>query len=523
MMWRLIHDTFRACVALTVLGVGVAAQFPITETDQLEPGQGQFAGFSVALHGDVAFVGAPAGQFVGSNRYVHAYRLVSDQWQLEQTLTPPDSGNTRFGFALDFDGTTLVVGSPQLPSGGPGRAAVYTYDGASWTGTDLSYPPSPGSQIGFGLAVAVDGDSLLVGAPLRDVTVVGASGEGVGSVYAYRLTSEGTWKIKQQITPSNPSVNLGFGIAVDVQGFDALIGTGNGDRAHAFEFNFGPLWTETQVLTPSVATASSAFGESLSMSGDRAIIGAWQDTSFADGGAAFVFERVCGEWFERQRLDAPPSALTFGRAVGISGDAVVVGAQSEVVGGKVMAGAAYAYRWDGVVWSLEQRMTAASPATNEQVGRNLVMSGDRALISAHTASASGGSAYSFDAVPVQGPWVNLGNALAGFGTAELRGLGTMVPGAPLQLSTDCGLAGSSGVLIVGLDEINVPFKGGVLVPEPLSLISISFDGSGQSLLSTTWPVGIPAGTTVALQSWFFDINGPMGLSASNGLRATAIQ
>jgi hypothetical protein len=471
----------------------------------------------VALHGELAFLGAPAGQLVGSNRYVHVYRRVAGEWTLEQTLLPPD-GNTRFGDALDFDGTTLVVGAPPLPSGALGRAWVYTHDGAAWVGTELSYPPTSTTPMNFGGSVAVDGEFIMVGAPLADVF---PGGSEVGAAFGYRYHPVQGWVIKQQLQPSSPSGGLAFGIDVAVSGNDALVGTAK-DRVHAFEFHQGTLWTETQVLSPSLASPASAFGQTISMSGERAVIGAWQDDTDPDKGSAFVFESVCGEWSERQRLAAPANALTYGRAVALDGDVVVVTAHSEVVGGQNMAGAAYAYRWDGATWDLEQRLHAATPTVNEQFGRAVALHGDRVLLGAITASAAGGSGYVFDALPVPRPWVELGFALAGSGTPSLRGTGTLAPATPLELTVACGLAATSGVLFVGFSELYAPFKGGVVVPDPVFSPGLTLDANGRRVLPLNWPAGVPAGTEVVLQAWFLDASGPLGLSATNGLRATAM-
>ena len=78
------------------------------------------------------------------------------------------------------------------------------------------------------------------------------------------------------------------------------------------------------------------------------------------------------------------------------------------------------------------------------------------------------------------------------------------------------------MLFAGLAEIHASFKGGVLVPAPQIQLSITLDGSGSLSLATTWPNDIPAGTTLALQAWFLDPSGPLGVTASNAVRATAM-
>ena len=514
-----------ALLAVTGLGASASAQFPATETAQLEPELGQFAGASVALHGDVAFVSAPGDLTIGSSRFVHAYRRNAGQWVLEQSLASPDP-HTRFGFALDFDGTTLVVGSPLLPSGTThGRADTYTWSGAAWVGAELPPPPVFDPVTGFGNCVAVDGELVLVGAPLTDVPVgPGQNGTNVGAAYAYRSDGAGAWKLKQQVAPSPPIHDLAFGAALDISGHDAIVGAGSSQPAYAFHFANGTLWSQTQVLVPSQVTPTNGFGQAVSLAGDRAVIGAWQDmTFFPDQGAVFVFERTCDhQWVETQRINAPPGAAGYGHSVGIHGQAVIIGAEGEDAPGANMAGAAYAYRWDGVSFGLEQHLQVAVPEENDQLGGSLAMDGDRALIGAKGASPlAGGSAFVFDAAPVASPWTDLGHALAGASEPRLHGTGTLQAASPLTLAVECGPAGAMGALFIGLGEINAPFKGGVLVPLPLVSATLLLDGSGGLVLATSWPA-LPPGTTIALQAWVVDAGGPAGVSASNGLRATAM-
>ena len=69
--------------------------------------------------------------------------------------------------------------------------------------------------------------------------------------------------------------------------------------------------------------------------------------------------------------------------------------------------------------------------------------------------------------------------------------------------------------------INVPFKGGVLVPKvDLLIMGLATDGTGELVLGSTWPTGIPPATTMYFQHWIVDPAGPKGLSASNGLAGT---
>jgi hypothetical protein len=120
------------------------------------------------------------------------------------------------------------------------------------------------------------------------------------------------------------------------------------------------------------------------------------------------------------------------------------------------------------------------------------------------------------------PWTDLGNGLAGInGVPILVSDGDLLGGDPASITLTAAAPNASAVLIIGLNAIDLPFKGGVMVPAPdLLLLGLLTTGSGDLVLSGTWPVGLPTGFQVFLQYWISDAIGPSGFSASNGLSAT---
>jgi hypothetical protein len=119
-----------------------------------------------------------------------------------------------------------------------------------------------------------------------------------------------------------------------------------------------------------------------------------------------------------------------------------------------------------------------------------------------------------------GPWANVGHALAGTGGKEpfLSGNGPLVPTSAGGLVLYDAKPSSPAYLVVGLDELAAPFKGGTLVPTPQFLLPLSTDAAGGLSLSWShWPAGLPAGAQLLLQYWIVDPAGPAGFSASNGL------
>ena len=116
-----------------------------------------------------------------------------------------------------------------------------------------------------------------------------------------------------------------------------------------------------------------------------------------------------------------------------------------------------------------------------------------------------------------------GGALAGTaGEPLLEGTSTLVAGAAATLELSSARPSAPVYLLAGLSLLDAPFKGGTLVPNPdLVLAGFATDGTGALSLATTWPAGVPGGTSIWFQQWIVDPAGPKGAAASNGVQALA--
>jgi len=96
--------------------------------------------------------------------------------------------------------------------------------------------------------------------------------------------------------------------------------------------------------------------------------------------------------------------------------------------------------------------------------------------------------------------------------------------APLSFRLYNAAPQALGFLVFGLQTLEVPFKGGVLVPDPFgpggSVLPVTADGVGRLDLATTWPGGLPAGLDIYAQYWAADPAGWEGYAASNAITQT---
>lgn len=142
----------------------------------------------------------------------------------------------------------------------------------------------------------------------------------------------------------------------------------------------GEQWVETAKLLPPFGETEGWFGRWLALDDGRLVIGApYEDITtssgedrIADAGAAYVYERVDGEWRRTATLlpESPTPGASFGWSVAIDEDRLAVSAWAETVG-EELAGAVYIYRWQKGVWRLEARVAPPEPQSVHQFGRDI--------------------------------------------------------------------------------------------------------------------------------------------------------
>jgi hypothetical protein len=149
----------------------------------------------VAVEGDTIIVGAPYHDGAASNTgAAYVFRRNGGTWIQEAELTSPDlSQNDRFGNSVALSGDTAVVGASRydlpreedIPLKDVGSAFLFRHNESGWNQTDKLIAPDAATQDEFGLAVAISGDTVLVGAYKRDNDEVDS-----GSAYVYTLAPE---------------------------------------------------------------------------------------------------------------------------------------------------------------------------------------------------------------------------------------------------------------------------------------------------------------------------------------------
>jgi uncharacterized protein (TIGR03437 family) len=327
----------------------------------------QFA-FSVSMSGDTVLAGAP----VRANYTGLAYVFVraGTNWTQQAEVAASDGANGDFfGWSVSMNGDTAVVGA-FFKAGFQGAAYVFVRSGANWS-QQAKLTASDGAKFDlFGSSVAVDGDTVVVGA-------YSASSKGAAYVFARTGTS---WTQQAKLTASDGVANDFFGLSSSVSGDTVVIGAigRNALQGAAYVFvRTGTSWTQQAELAAADVAKGDQFGSDVSVSGDTVVVGANRTATL---GAAYVFVRSGTSWSQQAKLTAADGAKNdfFGFSVGVNGDTAIVAAYLKGSG----QGAAYVFVRSGTSWSQQAKLTASDGAASDTFGHSVSLDGDQAAVGA---------------------------------------------------------------------------------------------------------------------------------------------
>ncbi|MCH8151181.1 MAG: PKD domain-containing protein [Planctomycetes bacterium] len=252
------------------------------QDQKLLPDDGHFSdyfGISVAVSGDIALIGAHFSSIIPGSTAGAAYVFRHDgsNWVQEQKLLPDDQDvASRFGISVALDGDIAVIGAYLDDDLGSfsGSAYVFRFDGLSWVFEHKLLAADGGSGDSFGFPVAISGETVVVGARRHD-----EFGPQSGAAYVYRFDGS-TWHQEQELLPGDGAPFDNFGWAVAVAGDTAVIGAWFDDNengidagsVYAYRFD-GNAWTEQAKLTAADTLDSYQLGWSAALSGDVAMFG----------------------------------------------------------------------------------------------------------------------------------------------------------------------------------------------------------------------------------------------------------
>jgi hypothetical protein len=344
---------------------------------------GDYFGFALAIYEDTLAVSAPGGTLLLSSTphagSVHIYKREAGVWKFVQRLSPGIDQGDLFGQALVLDGDKLIVGAPtdSATQSFSGRVYVYPREGEGF-GEPTSFKANEPIESGlFGMALGVDGDTMVVGAPQFNYV---RSWIGAGRAFVYQRNN-GQWTEAQELeAPASLEDGATFGWGVDLAGDVIAIGA---PRARGGDEGQGPgeafvyeraapsgMWTLKQSFRATIPRASDWFGWGVELSESLLLLSVPGDASSSLGlmgdpnldgarnsGAIYMYGRNKDQWVETGFIKSSNSNTPdyFGWAIAMQGDTIVSSATGEasdatgVQGNQASnalesAGAAYVFR-----------------------------------------------------------------------------------------------------------------------------------------------------------------------------------
>ncbi len=361
----------------------------------LDTGASDRLGSSVAISGDTAVVSAPQAStgFGPGSGATYVFTRTGATWSQQQKLLPADlAAFDQFGSSVAVDGNTVLIGADMDDSGfgeNAGSAYVFTRTGGVWSQQQKLLPQTGKSVDFFGTAVALAGDVAVIGAPGVELASLYASGAG----YVFERTG-GSWTETATLSPPAPTPGARYGIAVAVSAGVAALGPG-GDYPETPVYLFragGGAWGIEAAL-PSGGQTQQSFGTAVALSGGTLLAGA---PLVDNTGAAFVFTFTAGAWAQQARLDNTGTTRGdgFGSTVAVDGDTMAVGGPADDTPSARGSGSVTLFTRVGGVWTVLRKLVP-EPGETQRFGRSLALEGNLLVVGAGSQSYKGGSVYLF--------------------------------------------------------------------------------------------------------------------------------
>ena len=222
-----------------------------------------------------------------------------------------------------------------------------------------------GTTASVSVSVAISGDLMVMGVPEEESSATGVNGDESdnrstrsGAVYVFRRENE-QWVQEAYLKASNTSILDDFGESVAISGDLIVVGASGED------------------------------------SGATGVNGDQSDNSSGRSGAAYVFRRENGGWSQEAYLKASNTGEgdNFGSIVAISGETIVVGADSEgsdAIGvngdqnnnSAEESGAAYVFRRENGQWMQEAYLKASNTDLEDRFGVSVAISEETIVVGA---------------------------------------------------------------------------------------------------------------------------------------------
>lgn len=356
-----------------------------------EDSSGDDFGYSVAIDGDTAVVGAPFDDLGASREQGSAYVFVrsaaTNTWAFQAKLTASDGApGIAFGSDVAISGNTIVVGTSivfvsSTTSANSEAAYVFVRSGETWTQQQKLTASDGAPGEAFGSTVSISGETIVVGAPFH-----GTPDRGAAYVFA---RAGGAWSQQQKLFAPNPGQNeTHYGYSVAASGDTVIVGApryGSGGQIHAYVRSVAEptTWVLQQIISANDTNICDAFGLEVALSGSTLIAGTNRGLytgagcTIQNGYSVYIFARSGIIWTKQQKLHDSGVPVSD---VAISGDTAVFGT-TEVSFSNGSRTAALVFTRTGTSWTPREPLITADDETNDGAD-DVAVSGSTVIVGA---------------------------------------------------------------------------------------------------------------------------------------------
>jgi len=368
-------------------------------------------GFAVAISGDYAIVGA-SGEDNGSNHTGIAYIFNVTTGSLLHTLSQPSpSIGDSFGYSVAISGNYAIVGAPYYSA--PNYTGIaYIFNVTTGVLVHTLYNPNPYAYSladQFGHSVAISGEHVIVGAPYEGDE---SPADRSGKAYIFNVTTGALVHTLDNPNAYGTGTEDYFGQSVAIDGNYAIVGayyeddggTGLGEqggtgansgKAYIFNVTTGALVHTLDNPNAHYTSAFDYFGYSVAISGNYAAVGVPSEDNNGgnDSGVVYVFNVTTGALVHtllNQNLVGTASGDNFGTSISMDNYVIFVGAPNEDIGG---SGAGGIYMYDVTTGALILPLAFYNNGAQaqDQLGQSVSVSGSYAIAGASYQYSNGGN------------------------------------------------------------------------------------------------------------------------------------
>ena len=393
----LVFDTDKNCLYIfdgnvwQSISIAGGYNIPFTEREATGGAEGDLFGHSVSISGNYAVVGAPNDNNYQGSAYI--FFKQGGNWAQQAKLTASDGmPSDKFGFSVAISGDFAVVGAPYddqivLPLGNSeDRGAIYVFKrtGTVWTQLVKLIADDGATSNYLGTSVSISGNYILTGA------LNGDNGSSLDQGAAYIFFYNGSsWSQQSKLVASNGAHFDQFGRSVCINGNYAIVGAPFHDfkgAAYVY-FRFGTIWVFDQALPADHGIPTDVeYGSSVALYDTIAVVGAqsYDLTGASSAGMSFMYKLNGTVWNAVTGLSAAnlQGGDTFGSSAAIFGNYAIVGAQGADVGSFENQGSAFLFKLNVSAPFLDRKIEVPGNGQIKRFGKSVAIDGFNIIVGA---------------------------------------------------------------------------------------------------------------------------------------------